>query len=112
MTRMLRGQVWEATLDQSVGSKMWVVVSHNPRNRNFDTALAVRVTTTNRHANLPTVIALPAGESIHGWVVCDSLTELWDEDLNQAEPTGALSPRTMNLIAPGLKAALGLPPSS
>lgn len=111
MTRMLRGQVWEAALDQTVDPKMWVVVSHDPRNRHFDTALAVRVTTTNRHADLPTVIALPTGESIHGWVVCDSLTELWDEDLVRTEPAGALSPRAMNLIAPGLMAALGVPGS-
>lgn len=107
MTKMLRSQVWMATLDQTVGPKYWVVVSNNGRNRNFDTALAVRVTTTNRHANLDSVVPLPDGEMLDGWVACDSLTEIWDEDLAKPGPEGALSRRAMTAVEEGLMAALG-----
>lgn len=96
-----------AVLDQEVGPKYWVVVSNNGRNRNFDTALAVRVTTTNRHAGLDSVVPLPAGEMLNGWVACDSLTEIWDEDLLHDRAEGALSHRAMRDVEDGLMAALG-----
>jgi mRNA interferase MazF len=96
-----------ATLDREVGPKYWVIVSNNGRNRNFDTALAVRVTTTNRHANLDSVVALPAGEVLNGWVACDSLTEIWDDDLARSTAEGALSRRAMSAVEDGLMAALG-----
>ena len=44
---------------------------------------------------------------MHGWVTCDSLTELWDEDLMENEPTGSFSPQMMTNLRPGLTAALG-----
>ena len=86
---------------------MWLVVSHNARNQNFPSVLAVRITTTSKWAHLPTVIAVPVGECVHGWVTCDSLTEIWHEDLLESEPIGSISPRFMSDLESPLLAALG-----
>ncbi|WP_238148338.1 type II toxin-antitoxin system PemK/MazF family toxin [Rothia halotolerans] len=104
---MLRGQIWKATLDVEVGPKLYVVVSHNARNKNFDTALCVRLTTTERHSHLPQVVPISPGEIVNGWVACDSLTEIWDDDLDDDRPIGNLSPTMMRTLQPGLCAALG-----
>lgn len=104
---MLRGQVWKAALDEAAGPKLYVIVSHNARNKHFDTALGVRVTTTERHSHLPTVVPVLDDETIHGWIPCDSLTEIWDKDLEENEPSGALSQRIMHTLEPALRAALG-----
>lgn len=54
-----------------------------------------------------TVIAVPDGECVRGWVTCDSLTELWDEDLVDDRPVGAVSLGFMLTLQEGLLAALG-----
>lgn len=102
----LRGQVWLAELENE-GSKPWIIVSHNARNKNFGSVLAVRVTTSNHRAHLDTVMELPEGECVHGWVVCDSLTEIWNEDFKSAEPLGAVSRTVLKALQPHLLAALG-----
>ncbi|QIK63611.1 type II toxin-antitoxin system PemK/MazF family toxin [Leucobacter viscericola] len=102
---LIRGRVYMADLE-SGELKPWVVVSNNNRNRSLGSALAVRVTTTNRFAELPSVVALPDGECVSGWVRCDSLTTLYAD-----EPTKALlglSRPAMALIEDGIKAALGM----
>lgn len=104
---MLRGQVWRAKLPGADDAKLWIVVSHNARNRNFDTVLGVRVTTTNRNRHLPTVVEVPEGECVNGWVTCDSMTEIWDEDLVDKEPIGSVSPRFLGELQPALLATLG-----
>ena len=50
MSAPLRGQVYRA--DIGFGPKPWLVVSNNHRNRALSDLLAVRITTTDRHANL------------------------------------------------------------
>ena len=55
----LRGQVFRVDLGH--GAKPWVIVSNNARNRNLETVLAARITTTGKHASLPTVVAFVIG---------------------------------------------------
>lgn len=102
---LLRGRVYLADLE-SGQPKPWLVVSPNSRNRGLRSALAVRITTTNKYTDLDTVIQLPDREVVHGWVRCDSLTVMYDDEPEQE--LGALSPRAVRMIEPGLKAALGL----
>jgi mRNA interferase MazF len=56
MSTPLRGQVYRA--DIGFGAKPWLVVSNNHRNRALSDLLAVRIITTDRHANLPTWVQL------------------------------------------------------
>lgn len=102
---LIRGRVYMADLE-SGEPKPWIVVSNDSRNRALGSALAVRVTTTNKFTELPSVVALPAGECVSGWVRCDNLTTLYAD-----EPTKALlglSRPAMARIEDGLKAALGM----
>ncbi len=52
MIAPLRAQVYRA--DIGFGPKSWLVVSNNHRNRALSDLLAVRITTTDGHVNLPT----------------------------------------------------------
>ena len=113
MSVPLRGEVHEVDLGivepggTPVPPKPWLIVSPNPRNRGLGTFLAVRITTTGKHAELPTVVALPHGEVVHGWVRCDSLETIYPEDLT-GRRWGALSREAMWDVEAGLAAALGL----
>jgi len=53
VNRGLRSQAYRVDLGH--GAKPWVVVSNNARNRNLDTVLAARITTTGERAHVPTV---------------------------------------------------------
>jgi mRNA interferase MazF len=86
--------------------KPWIIVSPSARFRALGSALAVRVTTTSKNAHLPTVVQLPDGECVVGWVICDTLTTMWDEEA-QGE-RGGLSRNAMRIVEEGLHAALGM----
>jgi mRNA interferase MazF len=102
VTDALRGQVYWA--DMGYGRKPWLVVSNNQRNRALNTVLAARMTTTNKHANLPTIVPTGPEDPLRGYVNCDDLVQLFDEDLTQ--PAGSLSPRTMAHVSAALRIAL------
>jgi len=99
----MRGQVF--WVDFGFGRKPWVVLSNNVRNRNLDTVLAARITTTAKNAELPTVVELASDDPVAGYVVVDDIVQLYrDQDL--AEPGGALGVQTMNKISQALRTAL------
>jgi len=102
MTVPLRGQVFR--VDLGYGAKPWLVVSNNQRNRNLETVIAARITTTRRNAHLPTLIELSSDDPLVGFVLCDDLVQLYRDEL--AEPMGALSVRTMQDVSQGLRIAL------
>lgn len=107
VTPLLRGRVYLANLAESGDApKPWLVVSNNARNRGLGSALAVRITTTAKYADLATVVELPAGECVVGWARCDELTTLWPDE--PVRELGGLSPRAMRGIELGLLAALGI----
>lgn len=98
----LRGQVYRA--DFGYGAKPWVVVSNNARNRNLDSVLAARITTTSKNAHVPTVVPLEAGDPLVGFVLVDDIVQLYPEDVDN--PLGALLPSTMLRISAALRIAL------
>lgn len=105
MTAPLRGQVY--SVDLGHGRKPWLVVSNNARNRNLDSVLAARITTTRKHQALPTVIPLTAADPLVGFVLCDDIIQLYRDELTRMQ--GALSPLTINAVSDGLRIALALP---
>ncbi|HEY2984817.1 MAG TPA: type II toxin-antitoxin system PemK/MazF family toxin [Jatrophihabitantaceae bacterium] len=104
MTAPLRGQVYRVDLGH--GPKPWLVVSNNARNRNLDSVLAARITTTGTHAVVPTVVALTSADPLVGHVLCDDLVQLYRDEL--VKRVGAVSPSTIRAVADGLRIALGL----
>ena len=86
--------------------KPFVVVSNNRRNKAFGSAIGVRITTTTPKAPRRSIVAIAPGEPIAGFVRCDDITVMFDD-----EPTrhaGALSPGAMRVVGDGIKAALDL----
>lgn len=102
MSVPLRGQVYRVDLGH--GAKPWVVVSNNARNRNLETSLAVRIATTDKHANLPTVVPLSSADPLVGYVLVDDIIQLYRDEL--VTPLGALAPATMQLVSAALRIAL------
>ena len=98
----LRGQVFRVDLGH--GAKPWLIVSNNARNRNLQTVIAVRITTTNKHANVPTVVPLSSADPLVGYVVVDDLIQLYRDEL--AVALGALSAPTMRAISAAIRIAL------
>jgi len=98
----LRGQVFRVDLGH--GAKPWLIVSNNARNRNLQTVVAVRITTTNKHANVPTVVPLSSADPLVGYVVVDDLIQLYRDEL--AVALGALSAPTMRAISAAIRIAL------
>ncbi|MGO1543587.1 MAG: type II toxin-antitoxin system PemK/MazF family toxin [Gulosibacter sp.] len=102
-----RGRIYLAKLETDE-PKYWLVVSNNQRNRAFRDALAVRITSTNKFTELDSVVPLPTGEILTGWVRCDSLTTMYEDE--PIKDVGGLSPAAMRAVESGLRAALGMQP--
>ncbi len=102
---LLRGAIYKANLE-SDESKLWLVVSPNARNMALGSALAVRLTTSQKYTELSSVVHIPDGELVHGWIRCDSLTIMYSDE--PEEKIGALSKFAMSTVERGLMAALGI----
>lgn len=101
----LRGQIYRA--DVGFGAKPWLVVSNNRRNAALGDLLAVRITTNNKRANLPTWIPLTTADPMTGWIVCDDLQQLTRDELT--DYLGAASTQTVSRVDTGLRVALAIP---
>jgi mRNA interferase MazF len=102
MTMPMRGQVFRVDLGH--GAKPWVIVSNNQRNRNLQTVIAARITTTRKNAELPTIVELSNEDPLVGFVLCDDLIPLYRHELSHLD--GALSVRTMMRVSNALRIAL------
>jgi mRNA interferase MazF len=98
----LRGQLF--WVDLGHGDKPWLVVSNNARNRNLDTVIAARFTTTGKNAAVPTLVALVAADPLDGYVLVDDLVQLYHDELTRL--AGLLSPPTMAEVSAALRIAL------
>ena len=98
----LRGQVFRVDLGH--GMKPWLVVSNNQRNRHLESVVAARITTTDRHAHVPTVVPLSSGDPLVGHVLCDDLVQLYRDELDV--PLGVLAAQTMRAVSAALRIAL------
>lgn len=103
MTSPLRGHVYRVDLGH--GAKPWLVVSNNRRNAALVTVVAARITSTDRHVDLPTVVPLAPGDPLVGWVLCDDLVQLDRDELSPH--LGSLGAATMRRVSAGLR--VGLP---
>jgi mRNA interferase MazF len=99
----IRGRVYMA--DIGAGRKPWLIVSNNARNRQLDSCLAVRITTTPK-PRMGSIVELGADDPVVGRVLCDDIAVLYRDEL--LEDRGALAPSTMRAVADGLRVALSL----
>jgi mRNA interferase MazF len=104
---MLRGRIYRAHLDHIGQDKFFLVVSNNRRNRAFQNVLAARLTTTPPRDSRPAVVALGRGEILAGWVSCDDIETLYDDEVRA--DLGAITTAAMQRVEAGLRAALGMP---
>jgi mRNA interferase MazF len=102
VNRGMRSQTYRVDLGH--GSKPWVILSNNSRNRNLDTVLAARITTTSKNAHVPTVVPLTTADPLAGFVLVDDIMQLYHDELT--ESLGALSSPTMQEISKALRIAL------
>jgi mRNA interferase MazF len=51
-------------------------------------------------------IAIPSSENFTGYVVCDDITEIWEDEVLAV--VGGFKPATMQAVSRGLAAALGM----
>jgi mRNA interferase MazF len=102
---LTRGRVYAAKLSNINSEKFFLVVSNNQRNEHLPQVLAVRLTTSPK-PNIPSIVELSKGEVFVGRAVCDDITELYEDEI--VRDLGALTPRAMNEISNGLKAALSI----
>ena len=107
MTEMLRGRIYRAHLSHIGEDKYFLVVSNNRRNRAFEQVLAVRLTTTPPRDERPAMVPLGPGEIMTGWVSCDDIEVLYDDEVRA--DLGAVTAPAMRRVEAGLRAALGMP---
>ncbi|MFT4011091.1 MAG: type II toxin-antitoxin system PemK/MazF family toxin [Nocardioidaceae bacterium] len=103
---LARGQVVLANIPGPDEPKLYVVVSNNRRNQKLPQVLAARLTTTPKPP-LPSVVPLEHPERFSGFVVCDDIVEIYQDEVIRLE--GALGASTMSEVSHGLAAALDIP---
>ena len=103
---MLRGRIYRAHLNHIGEDKFFLVVSNNRRNRAFEQVLAARLTTSAPKHGRPARVPLGAGEIMTGWVSCDDIETIYDDEVRA--DVGALTGPTMRRVEAGLRAALGM----
>jgi mRNA interferase MazF len=100
-TAPVRGRVYLADLGH--GEKPYLIVSNNARNRQLDSSLAVRITTSPK-PDMTTIVVLGANDPMAGRILCDDIIPIFRDELRR--DVGALSLATMNQVAVGLRVAL------
>lgn len=103
---MLRGRVYRARLSHIAEDKFFLVVSNNRRNRAFEQVLAARLTTTPPRDGRPALVPLGSGEVMTGWVSCDDIETVYDDEVRA--DLGAVTASTMRRVEVGLHAAFDM----
>ncbi|WP_291409889.1 type II toxin-antitoxin system PemK/MazF family toxin [Actinophytocola sp.] len=101
----VRGQIYR--VDIGYGPKPWLIVSNNRRNRVLSDVLAVRITTTDKHPDLPTWVRLQGADPLVGYVNADDVQQLGKDELGQL--LGSLAPATLMRVNEALRIVLALP---
>lgn len=105
MTPPVRGQVFMVDVPEAGGEKPFLVVSNNTRNRNLDSVICARVSTSpDRPADLPSIVPIEDRGAVVGNVICDDLLTVRRNRLKRS--VGALPPRVMAEVGKGLRSAL------
>jgi mRNA interferase MazF len=103
----MRGQVYRLAITEA-GPKPYVIVSNNIRNRQLDSVLAVRVTTTDK-SHVLTAVPLGHDDPLTGFALADDIVELFKDEVEESTAMGSLSPSTLMALNTALMQALGLP---
>ncbi len=90
-----------------MGRKPWLVVSANAHNRKLDSVIAVRLTTTMKNRDIPTVVELGHNDPLDGCILASTLMQVRREWF--ADNAGALAPATMRQVEEAIQLTLGLP---
>jgi mRNA interferase MazF len=106
MTDMLRGRIYRVRLTHIDEDKFFLVVSNNRRNRAFEQVLAARLTTTPPRGERPAMVPLGPGEIMTGWVSCDDIEAIYDDEVRA--DVGAIKASTMRRVEAGLRAAFAI----
>lgn len=106
MTAVNRGEVWWVQTDY--GEEPYLVVSNMARNRNLDTVLGARITTSVNPPNIDSIVPIEHQGEIVGRVLCDEIVLVSKNDLKR-RASNAFTPRQMRDVCRGLVAALGCP---
>ena len=87
------------------GERPFVVVSNNVRNRNLDSVICARVSTSpNRPVDIPSIVPIQDRGAVVGKVLCDDLVPIFKTRLKRLQ--GALPPHVMTAVDAGLRSAL------
>ena len=103
---MLRGRIYRVHLTHIGEDKFFLVISNNRRNRAFEQVLATRLTTTPPKAERPALVPLGPEEVMTGWVSCDDIETIYDDEVRA--DVGAVTASAMRRVEAGLRAALGM----
>lgn len=110
MSVPIRGQVYMVDVPELGAEKPFLVVSNNIRNRNLDTVICARVSTSpSRPADIPSIVPIEDRGAVVGQVLCDGLLPVRKARLKRM--VGALPPRVMTEVGRGLRSALACEPS-
>ncbi|MEA3503446.1 MAG: type II toxin-antitoxin system PemK/MazF family toxin [Actinomycetota bacterium] len=90
------------------GDKPYLVLSNMHRNRNLDTVLAARVTTSPDPPDIDSIVPIEHQGTIVGRVLCDEIVLVLKDDLKR-RVSNAFTRRQMQKVCGGLNAALGCP---
>jgi len=106
VSTLVRDRVYRARPSGFTDDKVFVVISNNNRNRNLESVLVVRFTTSAKPA-IASIVEIPSTEVLPGGrVVCDDIYDLYEDEVKA--DVEALSAKTMAAINDGLTAALSL----
>jgi mRNA interferase MazF len=103
----MRGHVFRVAID-NLEPKPYAVVSNNTRNRQLNSVLAVRITTSDK-SHIPTAVELTHDDPQVGYALADAIVELFDDEIASATYMGALSPKSLMNLNRALMLALGIP---
>jgi len=106
VTPVNRGEVWWVATEY--GDKPFLVVSNMHRNRNLDTVLAARVTTSPNPPDISSIVPIEHQGTIVGRVLCDEIALVSKGDLKR-RASNAFTRQQMRKVCEGLSAALACP---
>ena len=96
MSDLVRGRIYRARPQGFREDYYFLVVSNSRRNRNLESALVVRFTTSGK-PGLPGIVDVGEGEVLPGGrIVCDDIYELYDDEARA--DVGAASPSLMTAV--------------
>lgn len=111
MARILRGDIYWANLDPTIGHEQSgkrpvVIISHNVFNENSGTVIAVAITSKEQKAEFPLTLEINSKDlPKKSWIKISQIRTLSEERLG--ERIGHIKEEELNLIIEGLNEIIG-----